>query len=274
MFERFTDRARRAIVVAQDEARELGHPFIRPEHLALGLTRSEGLAGQALEEFGVTHAGVRERLEAAALPTGARVRAGERLPFTSEAKKALELSLREALRLKHSYIGTEHQLLGLLRLDERLAAELYHVDGEQLRTRVVQLAAGTPGERNRRSPALHTALGRAQGEAGDGTVTTGQLLMAVAADPDSQGAKVLEARPGVPGAQLAAALHEVPVQGTSDASGTPRWFKEIRGRRPLGHRRGRGAGHAAGRVRARADTPAPAPGPGRPGSARGRGGLT
>jgi ATP-dependent Clp protease ATP-binding subunit ClpA len=224
MFERFTDKARRAIVVAQDEARELGHPLIRPEHLALALTRSEGLAGQALEEFGVTHAGVRERLEAA-LPQG-EVRAGERLPFTPEAKKALELSLREALRLKHSYIGTEHQLLGLLRLDERLPAELYHVDGEQLRTRVVQLAAGTPGERNRRSPALHTALGRAQGEAGDGTVTTGQLLVAIAADPDSQGAKVLE-RAGLSHGALAAALHEVPVQGTSDASGTPRWF-EIR----------------------------------------------
>jgi ATP-dependent Clp protease ATP-binding subunit ClpC len=224
MFERFTDRARRAIVVAQDEARELGHPLIRPEHLALGLTRSEGLAGQALEEFGVTHAGVRERV-VTVLPQG-EVRLGERLPFTPEAKKALELSLREALRLKHSYIGTEHQLLGLLRLDERLAAELYHVDSEQLRTRVAQLAAGTPGERNRRSPALHTALGRAQGEAGADTVTTGQLLVAIAADPDSQGAKVLE-RAGVSQGALVAALREVPVQGTSDATGTPRWF-EIR----------------------------------------------
>jgi ATP-dependent Clp protease ATP-binding subunit ClpC len=224
MFERFTDRARRAIVVAQDEARDLGHPLIRPEHLALGLTMSEGLAGQALEEFGVTDAGVRERL-LAAIPRG-EARVGERLPFTPEAKKALELSLREALRLKHSYIGTEHQLLGLLRLDERLAAELYRVDGEKLRTRVIQLAAGTPGERNRRSPAVHTALGRAQGDAGDDAVTTGQLLVAIAADPDSQGAKVLE-RAGVSQGVLAAALREVPVQGTSDATGTPRWF-EIR----------------------------------------------
>jgi ATP-dependent Clp protease ATP-binding subunit ClpA len=225
MFERFTDRARRAIVVAQDEARDLGHPFIRPEHLALGLTRSEGLAGQALEEFGVTHDGVRARL-VAALPQS-EVRAGERLPFTPEAKKALELSLREALRLKHSYIGTEHQLLGLLRLDEQLAAAMYQVDGEKLRTRVVQLAAGTPGERNRRSPALHTALGRAQGDAGDDDpVTTGQMLVAIAADHESQGAKVLE-RAGVSHEALVAALRAVPVQGTSDATGTPRWF-EIR----------------------------------------------
>ncbi len=224
MFERFTDRARRAIVVAQDEARELGHPFIRPEHLALGLTRSEGLAGQALEEFGVTDAGVRERL-VAALPRS-EARTGERLPFTPEAKKALELSLREALRLKHSYIGTEHQLLGLLRLDERLAAGLYRVDGEKLRTRVIQLAAGPQGERNRRSPALHTALGRAQGEAGDDPLTTGQLLVAIAADPDSQGAKMLD-RAGVSHGALAAALREVPVRDTSDVTGTPRWF-EIR----------------------------------------------
>jgi ATP-dependent Clp protease ATP-binding subunit ClpA len=224
MFERFTDRARRTIVVAQDEARDLGHPFIRPEHLALGLTKSEGLAGQALEEFGVTYAGARGRV-LTAQPEG-EARTGERLPFTPEAKKALEYSLREALRLKHSYIGTEHLLLGLLRLDERLAASVFHLDGEKLRTRVVQLAAGPQGERNRRSPALHTALGRAQGEAGDDPVTTGQLLVAIAADPESQGAKMLE-RAGVSQGALADALREVPVQGTSDATGSPRWF-EIR----------------------------------------------
>jgi ATP-dependent Clp protease ATP-binding subunit ClpC len=224
MFERFTDRARRTIVVAQDEARELGHPFIRPEHLALGLTTSEGLAGQALEEFGVTHAGVWERV-VAAMPQG-EARTGERLPFTPEAKKALELSLREALRLKHSYIGTEHLLLGLLRRDDRLAPDVFHVDGANLRTRVIQLAAGTPGDRNRRSPALHTALGRAQGDAGDAAVTTGQLLVAIAADRDSQGAKVLE-RVGVSEGALMAALRDVPVQGTSDVVGSPRWF-EIR----------------------------------------------
>ena len=224
MFERFTDRARRAIVLAQDEARDLGHPFIRPEHLALGLTKSEGLAGQALEELGVTYAGSRDRV-VAVMPAG-EAKTGERLPFTPEAKKALELSLREALRIKQSYIGTEHLLLGLLRRDDRFAADVFQVDGELLRTRVSQLAAGVPGERNLRSPALHTALGRAQGEAGDAAVTTGQLLAAIAADADSQGAKVL-ARLGLSSDALAAALREVPVQGTSDASGTPRWF-EIR----------------------------------------------
>jgi ATP-dependent Clp protease ATP-binding subunit ClpC len=224
MFERFTDRARRAIVLAQDEARDLGHPFIRPDHLALGLTRSEGLATQALEEFGVTYAGTRDRV-LVALPAGEAL-TGERLPFTPEAKKALELSLREALRIKHSYIGTEHLLLGLLRLDDRLAAELYQVDADLLRTRVSQLASGVPGERNLRSPALHMALGRAQGDAGDAAVTTGQLLAAIAADADSQGAQVLK-RVGVSADSLAAALREVPAQGTSDASGSPGWF-EIR----------------------------------------------
>jgi ATP-dependent Clp protease ATP-binding subunit ClpA len=224
MFERFTDRARRAIVLAQDEARDLGHPLIRPEHLALGLTKTEGLAGQALEEFGITYADTRARV-VAIMPAGEAL-AGERLPFTPEAKKALELSLREALRIKHNYIGTEHLLLGLLRRDDRLAADVFAVDDEQLRTRVTQLAAGFPGERTRRSPALHTALGRAQGEAGDSAVTTGQLLVAIAADHDSQGAKVLE-HVGVSESALAAALREVPVQGTSDATGAPRWF-EIR----------------------------------------------
>ena len=134
---------------------------------------------------------------------------------------------------------------------------MFHVDGEQLRTRVIQLAAGTPGERNRRSPALHTALGRAQGEAGDAAVTTGQLLVAIAADPDSQGAKVLE-RAGVSEGALAAALREVPVQGTSDAAGTPRWF-EIR----VGGRSATVEDEelaALLRVQPRADPPAAAPG--------------
>jgi ATP-dependent Clp protease ATP-binding subunit ClpA len=225
MFERFTDKARRVIVLAQDEALALGHPFIRPQHLALGLTRSEGLAAQALAEFGVTYEGTLERVVAAEPAAEARP-AGVRLPFTPEAKKTLELSLREALALKHRYIGTEHILLGALRQDDRLAADLFRADGELLRTRVTQLATGSKAEQRTWSPALHAALGRAQGDAGDGALTTGLLVAAIATDRESQGAHVLE-RAGASSADVAAALREVPVEGTSDALGPPRWL-EIR----------------------------------------------
>ncbi len=224
MFERFTDRARRVIVVAQDEARELGHPLIRPEHLALGLLQGKGVAARALSEFGITYAGTRERI-LAATPAGVSL-AGERLPFTPEAKKVLELSLREALRLGHSYIGTEHLLLGLIRMDEEHAADLFPVNLGLLRARVIESATGTPGERASRSPALHAALGRAQGAAGDDPVTTGQVLLALVGDANSQGAQAL-ARLGVSERTLADALRDVPVEETSDAPGAPRWF-EIR----------------------------------------------
>ena len=222
MFERFTDRARRVITAAQDEARELGHPMIRPEHLALGMLQGEGVADRALSDFGVTYADTRERL-LAVTPAGVAL-TGERLPFTAEAKKVLERSLREALRLKHKYIGTEHLLLGLLRVDEQLAAGLFAVNLELLRARVVQYATGSPEDRVRRSPALHAAFGRAQGAAGHAPVTTGQMLVALAGDPESQGARVL-ARLGVSEGALADALRDVPLEETSDAPGPPRWFE-------------------------------------------------
>jgi len=224
MFERFTDRSRRVIVVAQDEARELGHPFIRPEHLALGLLQGEGVAARALSDFGVTYAEVRKRV-LAVTPAGEAL-AGERLPFTPEAKKVLERSLREALRLKHRYIGTEHLLLGLLRVDEQLAAKLFAVNLGLLRARVTQYATGSTEDRVRRSPALHAALGRALGAAGDDPVTTGQVLVALAGDAESQAGKAL-ARLGVSEGALAGAVRDVPVEDTADAPGPPRWF-EIR----------------------------------------------
>jgi ATP-dependent Clp protease ATP-binding subunit ClpC len=224
MFERFTDRARQVIVVAQDEARELGHPLIRPEHLALGLLQGKGVACRALGDFGVTYDETRARI-LAATPAG-EVLAGERLPFTPEAKKVLEHSLREALRLKHKYIGTEHLLLGLLRTDEHLAADLFAVNLELLRARVIQYATGSPEDRVLRSPALHAALGRAQGAAGDAPVTTGQVLVALAGDPESQAGKALD-RLGVSERVLADTVRELPVDDTTDAPGPPRWF-EIR----------------------------------------------
>jgi ATP-dependent Clp protease ATP-binding subunit ClpC len=224
MFERFTDRARQVMVVAQDEARELGHPFIRPEHLALGLLQGNGVAARALSDFGVTYAEMRSRI-VAATPAGEAL-TGERLPFTPESKKVLELSLREALRLNHKYIGTEHMLLGLLRMDEQLAADLFAVNLELLRARVIQYATGAPEDRVPRSPALHAALGRAQGAAGDAPVTTGQVLVALAGDPDSQAGKALD-RLGVSERVLADTVRDLSVDGTTDAPGPPRWF-EIR----------------------------------------------
>ena len=123
MFERFTDRARRVLVLAQEEARLLNHSFIGTEHILLGLIHEgEGVAAKALEPLGVTLEAVREKVEetiglAGTAPTGSP-------PFTPRAKKVLELSLREALQLGHNYIGTEHMLLGLVREGEGVAAQV------------------------------------------------------------------------------------------------------------------------------------------------------
>ena len=124
MFERFTDRARRVVVLAQEEARDLGHTYIGTEHILLGLLREpEGVAAQALEALGIGLDGVRREVreiigqgEGTTLPT--------HIPFTPRAKKVLELSLREALQLGHNYIGTEHILLGLIREGEGVAAQV------------------------------------------------------------------------------------------------------------------------------------------------------
>ncbi len=121
MFERFTDRARRVLVLAQEEARLLNHSFIGTEHILLGLIHEgEGVAAKALESLGISLEAVREKVEetigmAGTAPSGSP-------PFTPRAKKVLELSLREALQLGHSYIGTEHMLLGLVREGEGVAA--------------------------------------------------------------------------------------------------------------------------------------------------------
>ena len=123
MFERFTDRARRVLVLAQEEARDLNHAFIGTEHILLGLIREgEGVAAKALDALGVTFDVVREKVEEA---IGANTNPSPGSPpFTPRAKKVLELSLREALQLGHSYIGTEHMLLGLVREGEGVAAQV------------------------------------------------------------------------------------------------------------------------------------------------------
>src|SRR5256885_1194699 len=123
MFERFTDRARRVVVLAQEEARMLNHNYIGTEHILLGLIHEgEGVAAKALESLGISLEGVRQQVEEI-IGQGQQAPSGH-IPFTPRAKKVLELSLREALQLGHNYIGTEHILLGLIREGEGVAAQV------------------------------------------------------------------------------------------------------------------------------------------------------
>ena len=123
MFERFTDRARRVVVLAQEEARMLSHNYIGTEHILLGLIHEgEGVAAKALESLGISLEAVRAQVEEI-IGQGQQAPSGH-IPFTPRAKKVLELSLREALQLGHNYIGTEHILLGLIREGEGVAAQV------------------------------------------------------------------------------------------------------------------------------------------------------
>ena len=123
MFERFTDRARRVVVLAQEEARMLNHNYIGTEHILLGLIHEgEGVAAKALESLGIYLEAVRSQVEEI-IGQGQQAPSGH-IPFTPRAKKVLELSLREALQLGHNYIGTEHILLGLIREGEGVAAQV------------------------------------------------------------------------------------------------------------------------------------------------------
>ena len=264
MFERFTDRARRAVVLAQEEARGLNHNYIGTEHLLLGLLEPGGIAAQALDRFGMTATGTREEVKA-------RVGAGSeppkgRIPFTPRAKKVLELGLREALKLSHNYIGTEHILLGLVReaetqagtregpgvaaqiltghagdltairqavLDLLPAAEGLHGRRWLRRRAEVPLGAG-PGEAGEpgeptgmpTTPAGDASLAEAARLAGGQPVGSHHLLLAALADPDSAAAKTLTAL-GVDLDQAREALRNAEVAGTSDEQ------LEERGRRHM-----------------------------------------
>jgi len=147
VFERFTDRARRVIVLAQEEARLLKHDYIGTEHLLLGLIREgEGVAGKALEVLGIRLEALRSQVEEV-IGQGQRAPSGH-VPFTPRAKKVLELSLREALELGHNYIGTEHLLLGLIREGEGVAAQVLVKLGADLsraRGQVTELLSGHAG---------------------------------------------------------------------------------------------------------------------------------
>lgn len=148
MFERFTDRARRVLVIAQDEARALGHDFLGSEHMALALLQEGGgIAAKVLDQLGLEAASLRQRVSQAARPESAGAGSAHAPPFTPDAKKSLESSLRESLALGHDYIGTEHLLLGLIREPQGLGAQVLVQSGLQLdevRTAVLQLLSG-PG---------------------------------------------------------------------------------------------------------------------------------
>jgi ATP-dependent Clp protease ATP-binding subunit ClpA len=253
MFERFTAYARRAVVTAQEEARELNHNYIGTEHILLALLRrpeglpnqEDGIAPAILEEFGMSRDGVREEVIAKVGMGKGKAKPGH-IPFTPRAKKVLELALREALQLHHNYIGTEHLLLGLIREDEGVAVQIMrtHTDLLTLRAAVLErlpagdvdegaLAAAT-GTLLRRvrarlggardegeertvgaTPATDATLAEAARLAGDAPVGSHHLLLAALADPNSAAARTL-AGLGVDLDQARESLRTADVTGTTD----------------------------------------------------------
>ena len=181
MFERFTDRARRVVVLAQEEARMLNHNYIGTEHILLGLIHEgEGVAAKALESLNISLEAVRQQVEeiigqGQAAPTG-------HIPFTPRAKKVLELSLREALQLGHNYIGTEHILLGLIREGEGVAAQVLQklgADLNRVRQTVIQLLSGYTGGKGETTPGTQ---GEGQGQGSMVLDQFGRNLTALARD--------------------------------------------------------------------------------------------
>jgi ATP-dependent Clp protease ATP-binding subunit ClpC len=144
MFERFTDRARRVVVMAQEEARMLNHTYVGTEHILLGLLREgEGLAAKALESLGISLDTVRQQVEEI-IGHGEHTPPGH-IPFTPRAKKVLELSLAESVQLGHEYVGTEHILLGLISEGDGVAAQVLvkrGADLDRVRQQVIQILSG------------------------------------------------------------------------------------------------------------------------------------
>jgi ATP-dependent Clp protease ATP-binding subunit ClpA len=245
MFERFTNRARHVVVQAQDEARRLQHNYIGTEHILLGLLgERDGTAFRVLERYGMTLDGVRRELTDL-VGTGKK-EPGKHIPFTPRAKKILELSLREALQLRHDFIGTEHILLGLIREGDGLAAQIMrnHADLLTIRTDVLDLAppgeaevssmrrwlrrrvataiggSAEPGGRAEETglsatPAADATLHEAARLAGAQPVGSHHLLLAALADADSAAARAL-AGLGVDLERAKEALRGVDVAGTTD----------------------------------------------------------
>jgi ATP-dependent Clp protease ATP-binding subunit ClpA len=219
MFERFSGQARHVVVSAQEEARELDHNYIGTEHLLLGLlATSDSVASVSLTALGYSRDEVRGAVEA--MIGRGKTAPGEHLPFTPRAKKVLELSLREALQLKHNYIGTEHILLGLVREGEGVAAQILaakhpldRIRGEVLTRLDSPAPSGAQGAG--RTPAAHDVLALAAELAGDAPVGSHHILEAILQQPDSAAAKVL-ADAGVDVDQLVTKLDDVSTEDTAD----------------------------------------------------------
>jgi ATP-dependent Clp protease ATP-binding subunit ClpC len=202
MFERFSDRARRVVVLSQEEARLLNHNYIGTEHILLGLVHEdEGVASRALRSLGIRLGAVRQQVEEIIGQGGSSPSA--HIPFTPRAKKVLELSLREALQLGHNYIGTEHILLGLVREGEGVAAQVLVKLGANLptvRARVLQLVAdgtveGAAGRAPSLSPELVAVLDearRAAEAAGEAQVMPIHLFLAAVEHPDGAAGRMLQ----------------------------------------------------------------------------------
>jgi ATP-dependent Clp protease ATP-binding subunit ClpC len=242
MFERFTNRARHAVVLSQEEARRMQHNYIGTEHVLLGLLgEPDGVACRALASLGMSLEAARNEVTAI-VGTGSAAPSGH-IPFTPRAKKTLELALREALQLGHNYIGTEHILLGLIREGEGVAAQVLkqHADLTAIRVAVLDLltaasaeagharrwllrpSAVGPGEAGAQagqtvlntSPAVDTTLSEAGRLAGSRPVGSHHLLLAALADPDTAAARALAAL-GVDLDQAKEMLSSTDVTGTSD----------------------------------------------------------
>jgi ATP-dependent Clp protease ATP-binding subunit ClpA len=251
MFERFTDRARRAVVLAQDEARGLQHNYIGTEHILLGLLGGGGVAGRVLDRFEMPIDEVREDIKAK-VGLG-KVPPRGRIPFTPRAKKVLELALREALKLSHNYIGTEHILLGVIHEGDGVGAQvLRERAGDLLKVRMAVLDVVPPGqpsrgqrwlrrrgvsfagvepgeapeaaelrvlpeesEEMRTTPAAEASLGEALRLAGGQAVGSHHLMLAALTDSNTVVARTL-AGLGVDLDQAREALRQADVTGTSD----------------------------------------------------------
>jgi ATP-dependent Clp protease ATP-binding subunit ClpC len=202
MFEKFSDRARRVVVLSQEEARLLNHNYIGTEHILLGLVHEdEGVAARALRSLNVRLDAVRGEVEEIIGQGGSPP--SDHIPFTPRAKKVLELSLREAIQLGHNYIGTEHILLGLVREGEGVACEVLvklGADLPKVRARVLQLVAessgqGTGGWIFRPSSELTAVLDEAHRVAearGEAEVMPIHLFLAAVEHPDGAAGRMLQ----------------------------------------------------------------------------------
>ncbi len=183
MFERFTERARQVVVLAQEEARTLKHNYIGTEHILLGLLREqEGLAARVLESLELTAERVRA-LVVRIVGSGEEVTSGQ-IPFTPRAKKVLELSLREALSLGHDYIGTEHILLGLVRENEGVAARIlldFDAGPEKIRGELLRMLSGPSGRR----AVQHARAAYARSQARSLSETDPNLAIPIFASPEA-----------------------------------------------------------------------------------------